>query len=133
MLSSSESRDICQSLRRTCRRSYACPAPLFLGKPPSDAPSGGKLPAPRERAHRPGSACRAGRQADREAAGHRATVGLLERQPQIDAICALVDAFATGALRAVLESGRRVPGDVMLATRYDGLRVRLEHGLPGRR
>lgn len=55
---------------------------------------------------------------DDEAAGYRATVGLLERQPQIDAV-------ATGALRAVLESGRRVPGNVMLATRYDGLRARL--------
>ena len=60
-----------------------------------------------------------------EEAGYRAAVELLKRQPQIDAICALVDAFATGALRAVLESGRRVPGDVMLATRYDGLRARL--------
>lgn len=60
-----------------------------------------------------------------ESAGCRATLQLIERQPRIDAICALVDAFATGALRALAQAGRRVPEDVMLATRYDGLRARL--------
>jgi DNA-binding LacI/PurR family transcriptional regulator len=35
-----------------------------------------------------------------------------------------VDAFAVGALAAVQQAGLRVPQDVMIATRYDGLRAR---------
>ena len=35
-----------------------------------------------------------------------------------------VDAFATGAVAAIVESGRRIPDDVMVATRYDGVRAR---------
>ncbi|MCY1533321.1 Periplasmic binding protein-like domain protein [compost metagenome] len=35
-----------------------------------------------------------------------------------------MDAFASGAVTAVRESGRRIPEDVMVATRYDGLRAR---------
>jgi len=49
---------------------------------------------------------------------------LLAEHPGIDAICAPVDAFAVGAVRAIQESGRRVPEDVCVATRYDGLRAR---------
>lgn len=49
---------------------------------------------------------------------------LLERSPEVDGICALVDTFATGAVTAVKRSGREIPEDVLLATRYDGLRAR---------
>jgi DNA-binding LacI/PurR family transcriptional regulator len=59
-----------------------------------------------------------------EQAGYTACHALLAAHPEVDGICALVDAFAVGALRAVLESGRRVPEDVRLVTRYDGLRAR---------
>ena len=44
--------------------------------------------------------------------------------PEIDAFCVPVDAFAVGAVRACTESGRRVPQDVKVATRYDGMRAR---------
>jgi DNA-binding LacI/PurR family transcriptional regulator len=35
-----------------------------------------------------------------------------------------VFAFAVGAVRAVQSLGRRVPDDVLVATRYDGVRAR---------
>ncbi|MFC8508841.1 LacI family DNA-binding transcriptional regulator [Streptomyces sp. NPDC057411] len=59
-----------------------------------------------------------------EEAGHAACADLLARHPETDAVCALVDAFAVGAVRAVKDSGRAVPDDVMVVTRYDGLRAR---------
>lgn len=59
-----------------------------------------------------------------EEAGYSCCADLLARHPEIDAVCALVDAFAVGAVRAVKDSGRTVPGDVMVVTRYDGLRAR---------
>lgn len=59
-----------------------------------------------------------------EEAGYAACAELLARHPGTDAVCALVDAFAVGAVRAVKDSGRAVPGDVMVVTRYDGLRAR---------
>lgn len=59
-----------------------------------------------------------------EDAGRRACLELLARHPETDAVCATVDAFAVGAVRAVRESGRRVPDDVLVATRYDGVRAR---------
>jgi DNA-binding LacI/PurR family transcriptional regulator len=59
-----------------------------------------------------------------EAGGHEAARALLAAHPGIDAFCVPVDAFATGALAAIVQSGRRVPDDVMVATRYDGLRAR---------
>ena len=46
------------------------------------------------------------------------------RPEDVDAICAMVDAFAVGAVRALSDRGRRVPDDVLVATRYDGLRAR---------
>jgi DNA-binding LacI/PurR family transcriptional regulator len=36
----------------------------------------------------------------------------------------MVDTFATGVVRAIHESGRAVPGDVRVVTRYDGIRAR---------
>lgn len=59
-----------------------------------------------------------------ETGGRDATLALLEAHPDIDAFCVPVDAFATGALAAIASTGRCVPGDVMVATRYDGLRAR---------
>ncbi|MDQ6680239.1 MAG: LacI family DNA-binding transcriptional regulator [Pseudomonadota bacterium] len=59
-----------------------------------------------------------------EAGGKAATLELLRRHPEIDGICAPVDAFAVGAVDALREAGRRVPEDVVIATRYDGMRAR---------
>ncbi|WP_455355744.1 LacI family DNA-binding transcriptional regulator [Streptomyces sp. SYSU K217416] len=59
-----------------------------------------------------------------EQAGYEACAALLAAHPQTDAVCALVDAFAVGAVRAITDSGRTIPGDVMVVTRYDGLRAR---------
>ncbi|MFF2197597.1 LacI family DNA-binding transcriptional regulator, partial [Streptomyces sp. NPDC058157] len=59
-----------------------------------------------------------------EQAGYEACAALLAGHPETDAVCALVDVFAVGAVRAVRDSGRRVPEDVLVATRYDGPRAR---------
>jgi DNA-binding LacI/PurR family transcriptional regulator len=59
-----------------------------------------------------------------EEAGYERCAALLAEHPGTDAVCALVDAFAVGAVRAIVDSGRSVPGDVMVVTRYDGLRAR---------
>ncbi|MFD7835423.1 substrate-binding domain-containing protein [Streptomyces sp. NPDC059761] len=59
-----------------------------------------------------------------EQAGYECCAALLAEHPGIDAVCALVDAFAVGAVRAIRDSGRTVPDDVMVVTRYDGLRAR---------
>ncbi|KAF1712567.1 LacI family transcriptional regulator [Pseudoxanthomonas kalamensis DSM 18571] len=45
-------------------------------------------------------------------AGAEAVRALLERQPQFDALFAASDLLAIGAIRALLERGRRVPEDV---------------------
>lgn len=49
---------------------------------------------------------------------------LLQAKPSVDGVCVLVDAFAVGAVRAALGLGLRVPEDLRLVTRYDGLRAR---------
>ncbi|WP_028812691.1 LacI family DNA-binding transcriptional regulator [Streptomyces flavidovirens] len=59
-----------------------------------------------------------------EQAGYDRCAALLAEHPQTDAVCALVDAFAVGAVRAIRDSGRSIPDDVMVVTRYDGLRAR---------
>jgi DNA-binding LacI/PurR family transcriptional regulator len=59
-----------------------------------------------------------------EQAGYQACRRLLDADPKLDAVCAMVDAFAVGALRALAEAGRRVPEDVLVVTRYDGVRAR---------
>ncbi|MFE5217981.1 MULTISPECIES: LacI family DNA-binding transcriptional regulator [unclassified Streptomyces] len=59
-----------------------------------------------------------------EQAGYACCAALLAEHPDVDALCVLVDAFAVGAVRALREAGRRVPNDVMVVTRYDGLRAR---------
>ena len=58
------------------------------------------------------------------AAGQSACARLLTEHPQVDAVCALVDAFAVGCVAAVRAAGRRVPDDVLIVTRYDGLLAR---------
>lgn len=59
-----------------------------------------------------------------EEGGREACAKLLALHPDIDALCVPVDAFAVGALAAAQQAGLRVPQDVMIATRYDGLRAR---------
>ncbi|MDR7304107.1 LacI family DNA-binding transcriptional regulator [Haloactinomyces albus] len=59
-----------------------------------------------------------------EAAGYSSGMELLSQYPEVDAVCATVDAFAVGVVRALRERGCRVPDDVLVATRYDGLRAR---------
>jgi DNA-binding LacI/PurR family transcriptional regulator len=59
-----------------------------------------------------------------EEGARRRMAQLLDRTPDIDGVCAMVDTFATGAVRAIRESGRALPGDVRVATRYDGIRAR---------
>lgn len=59
-----------------------------------------------------------------EDAGYACCRQLLAEHPRVDAVCVTVDAFAVGALRALGEAGRRVPEDVLVATRYDGVRAR---------
>ena len=54
-----------------------------------------------------------------------AIVRLLQHEPDLDALFVPVDAFATGATRAAAALRRRVPQDLRLATRYNGLRARL--------
>lgn len=63
-------------------------------------------------------------EAEGEEGARRRMAELLEREPQVDGVCAMVDTFATGVVRAVHESGRAVPGDVRVVTRYDGIRAR---------
>lgn len=59
-----------------------------------------------------------------EAAGREACAALLREHPEIDGLCALVDAFAVGAVQAINDRGLRVPNDVRVVTRYDGIRAR---------
>jgi DNA-binding LacI/PurR family transcriptional regulator len=63
-------------------------------------------------------------EAEGEEGARRRMTELLGRAPQVDGVCAMVDAFATGVVRAIRESGRAIPGDVRVATRYDGIRAR---------
>lgn len=58
------------------------------------------------------------------AAAHAMCLQLLKEDPQVDALCVPVDAFATGALQAASELGRKVPESLRIVTRYDGLRAR---------
>lgn len=60
-----------------------------------------------------------------ELAGQAATADLLQKYPEVDGLLALVDAFATGALKAAHSMRIQVPEQLKLATRYDGLRAKL--------
>ncbi|WP_209325973.1 LacI family DNA-binding transcriptional regulator [Brevibacterium renqingii] len=59
-----------------------------------------------------------------EEAAYAATKTLLSEHPDIDAVLAPVDTFATGAVRAAKDAGRSVGEDLLIVTRYDGLRAR---------
>ncbi|SAK99891.1 LacI family transcriptional regulator [Caballeronia fortuita] len=59
-----------------------------------------------------------------EDAGRAACADLLRAHPQVDGLCALVDAFAVGAVDAIAQAGKRVPHDIKVVTRYDGTRAR---------
>lgn len=59
-----------------------------------------------------------------EEAGRLGCAELLQAHPDTDALCATVDAFAVGAIRAIVERGLRVPDDIKIVTRYDGLRAK---------
>ena len=59
-----------------------------------------------------------------EAGGRDAARMLLAAHPNIDALLVLVDVFAVGAAQYLQAAGLRVPQDIMLATRYDGIRAR---------
>ncbi len=59
-----------------------------------------------------------------EAAAQTECARLLREHPTIDAVCAPVDAFAVGCVRALRASGRALPGEARVITRYDGLRAR---------
>lgn len=50
---------------------------------------------------------------------------LLREHPEVDGLLVPVDAFASGAVAAANELGKSIPGDLILATRYDGLRAKL--------
>ncbi|RDU96856.1 LacI family DNA-binding transcriptional regulator [Trinickia dinghuensis] len=59
-----------------------------------------------------------------EQAAYDACLRLLAQHPELDAICVPVDAFAIGAVRAIGERGLRIPQDMKIVTRYDGVRAR---------
>ncbi|MDF2233854.1 substrate-binding domain-containing protein [Albimonas sp. CAU 1670] len=56
------------------------------------------------------------------ALGRAEALRLLQEHPEVDAILAMVDVFAAGACQAAREIGRSIPGDLRIATRYDGPR-----------
>jgi DNA-binding LacI/PurR family transcriptional regulator len=56
------------------------------------------------------------------ASGEHATMRLLERRPDVDAIFAASDLMAVGALRALRRTGRRVPDDVAVIG-FDNLQI----------
>lgn len=59
-----------------------------------------------------------------EAGGSDAARQLLASHPQIDALLVLVDVLAVGVMQHVHQIGLRVPQDIKIATRYDGMRAR---------
>lgn len=59
-----------------------------------------------------------------EFASYEAAIGLLETHPELDALCVPIDALATGVANAAADMGRTIGQDLLLATRYDGLRAR---------
>ena len=49
---------------------------------------------------------------------------LLAEHPQIDALLVLVDVLAVGVMQHVQQFGLRMPQDIKISTRYDGMRAR---------
>lgn len=48
---------------------------------------------------------------------------LLTQHPELDGLLVMVDTFASGAVRAAHALGKRVPLDLRVATRYNGIRA----------
>lgn len=63
-------------------------------------------------------------EADGAAGARAATRELLRGTPATDGVIAFVDAFAAGVMAELAELGRRVPDDVVVLTRYDGVLAR---------
>lgn len=61
---------------------------------------------------------------DGEEGARVAVRDLLGEHPHTDGIVAFVDAFASGVVTGLREAGRRVPQDVRVVTRYDGVRAK---------
>lgn len=59
-----------------------------------------------------------------EDAGFRAAASVLAEHPEVDGLLIPIDTFATGAVRAAAEAGRSIGDDLLIATRYDGVRAR---------
>lgn len=59
-----------------------------------------------------------------ERAGELACDALFERDSMIDGLFAPLATLAVGARKSLQRSGRRVPDDVKILTRYDGVRAR---------
>ncbi len=64
-----------------------------------------------------------------EASGHAAMTALLERRPDLDAVFAASDLMALGAIRALRQAGRDVPGDVAVVG-FDGIPRAASHEPP---
>jgi len=59
-----------------------------------------------------------------EQAGYRAAEDLLTSHPNVDAILVLIDTFATGVVKALLDNDIAIPQRIRIVTRYDGIRAR---------
>lgn len=60
-----------------------------------------------------------------EDARREACASMLAPHPEVDGLCARVDAFALGAVRAIAKTGKCMPHDIGVVTRYDGARAQL--------
>ncbi|UQZ90219.1 LacI family transcriptional regulator [Deltaproteobacteria bacterium Smac51] len=60
-----------------------------------------------------------------EMAGQLCAAKLFQDNPEVDGLLALVDAFAVGAVKAAEGCNLKIPEDLKIATRYDGLRAKL--------
>ncbi|WP_375796935.1 substrate-binding domain-containing protein [Alloyangia mangrovi] len=65
-------------------------------------------------------------EAEGEAGAARSVARHLAAHPETDGLLVPLDAQATGAMEALRQAGLSVPGEVRVATRYDGLRARAE-------
>ena len=63
---------------------------------------------------------------DAETGAQTAVEELIKSGHQFDGVLVPIDAMATGVMSALRDGGLRVPHDVRIATRYDGLRARAE-------
>lgn len=65
-------------------------------------------------------------EANSERGAAAAVLGDLEAGLPLDGVLAPIDAMASGTMAALRQAGLSVPGDVRVATRYDGFRARSE-------